>query len=113
MIAGRQLGRYHDALGPVQLEEVSLSASFNQAFPPWAKDITAVEFELLPQLLDGLLVFLDGLLVEFCGFVQCSFEVLNLLIVEFLGLIKRGLEVSKLLSEPVQDVVTFPRISRP
>ena len=41
-----------------------LSGGFHQPFPPGTKDIAAVEFELAPQLIDGLLVFLDGLIVE-------------------------------------------------
>ena len=84
-----------DALDRVELEQVSLSGGFDQPFPPWAKDVAAVEFQLPAQLLDGLLVLLDGLIVELRGFIE------------------RGLEVLNLLSEPVQQVVTFARISRP
>jgi hypothetical protein len=47
------------------------------------------------QLFDCLLVILDGLIMEFRGLVQ------------------RGLEIFNLLSEPVQEVVTFARVSRP
>jgi hypothetical protein len=74
---------------------VSLSRGFDQSFPPWAKDEAAVELQLAAQLLDELLVLLDGLRMELCG------------------LIERGLEVFNLLSEPAQQVVTLARISRP
>ena len=84
-----------DALDRIELEEVPLSGGFHQPFPPWAEDIAAVELELPPQLFDGLFVFLDGLIVELGG------------------LIERGLEVLDLLGEPVQQVVTFARISGP
>ena len=79
----------------IELEQMSLSGGFHQPFPPWAKDVAAVEFQLPTQLFDDLFVLLDGLIVE------------------LRGLIERGLEVLNLLSEPVQQVVTFARISRP
>ena len=41
-----------------------LSGGFDQPFPPGAKDIAAVKFELATQLIDGLLVFLGRLVVE-------------------------------------------------
>ena len=74
---------------------MSLPGGFHQPFPPWAEDIAAVEFQLPAQFFDGLFVLLDGLIVELGG------------------LIERGLEVLNLLGEPVQQVVTFARISRP
>ena len=79
----------------VELEQMPLSGGFHQPFPPGTKDIAAVEFELATQLIDGLLVFLDGLVVE------------------LRRLIERGVEVLDLLSEPVQQVVTFARIGGP
>ena len=72
----------------VELEEMPLSGGFHQPLPPGTKDIAAVKFELATQLIDGLLVFLDGLIVE------------------HRRLIERGVEVLDLLSEPVQQVVT-------
>jgi hypothetical protein len=74
---------------------VSLSRGFHQSFPPWAEDVAAVEFQLPAQLLDGLFVFLDGLIVE------------------LRGLFERGLEILNLLSVPTQQVVTFTGVSRP
>jgi hypothetical protein len=56
---------------------------------------------------------LDGLIVDFRGFIERGFEVLNLLAVELRSLIERGLEVLNLLSEPAQQVVTLLRISGP
>jgi hypothetical protein len=72
-----------------------LSGGFHQPFPPGTEDITAVEIELSTQLIDRLLVFLDGLIVD------------------HRRLIERGVEVLDLLSEPVQQVVTFARIGGP
>jgi hypothetical protein len=79
----------------VELEEVPLSGSLDQAFAPRAKDIAAENLNLPAQLIDGLLVFFDGLIVELRNLIEC------------------GLEIFDLLSEPVQQVVTFARISRP
>jgi hypothetical protein len=73
---------------------VSLPWSFDQPFPSWAKDVAAVKLELAAQLLDELLMLLDGLCVELGG------------------LIERGLKVFDLLSELAQQVVTLLRISR-
>ena len=64
---------------------MSLSGSFHQPFPPWAKNVAAVELQLPAQFLEGLFVFLDSLIVELGGLVQ------------------RGLEVLNLLGEPVQE----------
>ena len=72
-----------------------LVGGIHQTFPPWAEDVTAVEFQLSPQLFDGLIVLLDGLVVELRSLVQCGLEVLNL------------------LGEPVQELVTFEGSSRP
>ena len=74
---------------------MSLSGGFDQPFPPWAKDEAAVEIELLTQFLNRLFVVLDDLIVDFRGFIERGFEVLNL------------------LSEPTQQVVALLRISRP
>jgi hypothetical protein len=91
-----RLAGQNDALaGFVELEEMPLSGGFHQPFPTRSEHIAAVEFDFLTQLIDRLLVFLDGLIVE------------------LRGLIERGLEILDLLGEPVQEVVTFARISRP
>ena len=74
---------------------MSLVGGIHQTFPPWAEDVTAVEFQLSPQLFDSLIVLLDGLVVELRSLVQCGLEVLNL------------------LGEPVQELVTFEGSSRP
>jgi hypothetical protein len=94
--AGWRLGRQGETLtGFVELEQVPLSGGFHQPFPPWTEDIAAVEFDLPTQLFDSLLVFLDGLIVE------------------FRRLIERGLEILDLVGKPLQQVVTFASISRP
>ncbi len=72
-----------------------LSGGFHQPLSPWTKDIAAVEFDLPTQLIDRLLLFLDGLIVK------------------LRGLIERGLEVLDLLIEPAQQVVTFARVGGP
>jgi hypothetical protein len=74
---------------------VSLSGCFHQPFPPWAKNVAAVKLQFLPQLFDDLFEALDGLTME------------------LRRLVERGLEVLNLLSEPVQELMTFARISRP
>jgi hypothetical protein len=74
---------------------VSLPRSFHQSFPPWSEDVAAVKLQLSLQLVDGLFVFLDGLIVELCRLIERSLEVLNL------------------LREPLQQTVTFEGISRP
>ena len=79
-----------------------LSGGFHQPFPPRAKDIAAVEIELVAQFVDRLLVFLDGLVVELRGLIECSAKI-----------VEGGLEVLDLLSEPAQQVVTLVRISGP
>jgi hypothetical protein len=90
-----QFGQFNSAFDYFQLEEVSLAGGFDQPFSPRAKDVAAVELQLLTQFLDGLLVFLEGLIVD------------------LRGLIKRGLEVFDLLSEPAQQVVTLAGIGGP
>lgn len=77
---------------------MSLSWGFDQSFPPWAKDETAVELQLAAQLLDELLVLLDGLRMALCGLIDRGLKVLNLLSMEFRGLIECGLEIVNLLS---------------
>ena len=74
---------------------MSLSRGFHQPFPPWTKDVAAIELQLVAQLLDELLMLLDGLIVKLAGFIE------------------RGLEVLDLLSKLAQQVVTQLRISRP
>jgi hypothetical protein len=95
-ITSGRLGRQDQTLsGFVELEEMPLPGGFHQPFPPWTKDIAAVEFDLPTQLIDGLLVFLDGLIVELRGFFE------------------RGLEVLDLLSQLAQQVVTVALIGGP
>jgi hypothetical protein len=74
---------------------VPLSEGLDQAFSPRAKDVAAEQLDLATQLINGLFVFLGSLIVKLRGLIEC------------------GLEVLDLLSEPVQQVVTFTRISRP
>ena len=57
------------------LEEMTLSRSFLQPFPPRAEDVAAVEIELPAQFVDRLLVFLDGLVVELAGLIEGGSEV--------------------------------------
>ena len=58
---------------------MSLARGLDQPFPPWAKDVAAVKFQLPPQLFECLFVFLDGLLVELRGLVQRGLKILDLL----------------------------------
>jgi hypothetical protein len=81
---------------------MALSGGFHQPFPPGTKNIAAVEFELATQLINRLLVFLDGLVVELGRLIERGAEILG-----------RGLEALDLLSEPVQQVVTFASIGGP
>lgn len=95
-IVGRRLGRWcSDTLDHIQLEEMSLFGGINEAFPPRAKNEAAVELQLMVQLSDDSFVLLHGLIVE------------------LRGLIERGLEILDLVSEPVEQVVTFTEVSRP
>jgi hypothetical protein len=113
VLVRRWFGRHGNALDDIEIEQVSLSRGFHQPFPPWAKDVAAVELELAAQLLDELLMLLDGLIVELAGFIERGLKILDLLTMELRGLIERRLEVFDLPSEPAQQVVTLLRISRP
>src|SRR5262249_9637448 len=77
------------------LEEMPLPGGFDQPLPPRPEDIATVELQLPAQFLDGLPVFVDGLLVDLSS------------------LIERGPEVLDLLVEPVEQVVTVTRIGGP
>jgi hypothetical protein len=92
---------------------VSLPGGFNQSLTPWAKDVAPVELQLPSQFLDDLFVLLDGLIMEFGSFFKRGLEVLNLLTVKLRRLIERSVEILNLLSEPLQEGVTFARISGP
>jgi hypothetical protein len=74
---------------------VTLARRLDQPFPPRAKDVATKKLDFSTQFIDGLLVFLGGLIVN------------------SRGLVEGGLEVLDLLSQPVQQVVTRERISRP
>jgi hypothetical protein len=74
----------------VELEQMPLSGGFHQPFPAGTEDIAAVEIELSTQLIDRLLVFLDGLVVQLGRLIERGAEVLSC-----------GLEVLDLLGEPV------------
>ena len=65
------------------------------------------------QLLDELLMLLDSLGVELCGFLECNLKIFDPLITELCELSERGLKIVNLLSKPAQQVVTLARISRP
>ena len=92
---------------------MSLSRGFHQSFPPWAKNIAAVEAQLSAQLFNELLMLLDGLSVELAGLIERGLKILDLLVTELRGLVEREFEVFQLLSELVEQVVTLARISRP
>jgi len=72
-----------------------LSRGLDDALTPGTKYIAAPKLDLVAQLVDGLLVFYERLIVELGG------------------LFERGLEVFNLLGEPAQELVTLARISRP
>ena len=76
---------------------MSLARSLDQPFPPWAKDVAAEKLDLPAQVIDDLLVFLGGLIVELRGLVERGLEVLDMLRVR----------------DPVQQVVTLAWIGRP
>jgi hypothetical protein len=82
-------------LALVEFKEVPLSGSLDQAFTPRAKDIAAQKINLSVQLVNGLIVFCDGLVVELRRLIQ------------------RGSKVFHLLAEPVQQLVALVRIGRP
>jgi hypothetical protein len=92
---GWWLGQRGHTLVHVESEQMPLSGGFYQPFPSRAKNVAAVERYLPEQFLNRLFVLLHGLIVDFRGFIERGFEVLNL------------------LSEPTQQVVTLLRISRP
>ena len=72
-ITGRRRGRQGEArIGFVDLEQMPLPGGFHQPFPPRTEDIAAVEIDLPAQLVDRLLVFLDGLIVELGGLIECG-----------------------------------------
>ncbi len=70
-----------------------MSGGFHQPFPPRAENIAAVEIELVTQFVDRLLLFLDSLLVELTGLIECGPEIFGR--AEVFG---RGLEILDLLS---------------
>ena len=90
-----------------------MSGGFHQPFPPRTENIAAVEIELVTQLVDGLIAFLNGLVVELGGLFKCGLEILDLLGVKLGGLIEISLEIPDLLSELAQQVVAFAGISGP
>ncbi len=94
-IAGGGLGRQDRAWVRIKLKEVSLARRLDQPFPPWTKDVAAEQLDLPTQVIDDLLVFLGGLIMN------------------LRGLVERSLEVLDMLSEPVQQVVTLTWIGRP
>ena len=71
-----------------------MPGGLDQPLPPRAEDVAAVELELPPQFLDGVLVLSGGLIME------------------LRGLFERGPEVLDLLTEPVKQVVTVTRVGR-
>jgi hypothetical protein len=95
LIGGGRLGGEGDAGARVELEQVPLSGGLHHAFASRTKDVAAENLDLPVQFIDGLLVFVDGLIVELRSFIE------------------GGLEIFDLLDEPVQQVVTCARISRP
>ncbi len=70
--AGRRWGR-------IKLKEVSLARSLDQPFPPRAKDVPAEKLDLSTQIIDDLLVFLGGLIMNLRGLVERGLEVLDML----------------------------------
>jgi hypothetical protein len=82
-IPGEGLGRQGSAWGRIKLKEVSLARRLDQPFPPWTKDVPTEQLDLSTQIIDDLLVFLSGLVMNLSGLVE------------------RGLEVFNVLSEPV------------
>jgi hypothetical protein len=79
-----------------------LSRGIRHAFSPRAKEIAAKQLDLTAQLLDSLAVFFDRLIVKLRRLIERGSEVPKLLI-----------EILNLLRKPVQQTVTFARISRP
>ena len=71
--------RHRAAFIYVEIEQMCLSRSFHQPFPPRAEDIAAVELQLLAQLFDGSFVFLSGSVVELGSLIERGLKVLDLL----------------------------------
>ena len=113
MISGGWLRQFGDNVGFFKFKQVSLAGSIYQPLTPRAEDVATVEIELPPQLVDKLLMLLDGLIVQLRGFIKRGLEILYLLITELHGIVERELKVFQLLSKPAQQVVTLLRISRP
>ena len=101
-ITGRRRGRHDGKVDLFDLEEMPLAGGIHQPFPPRAEDIAAVEIELVTQFVDRLLLFLDSLVVELRGLIECGAVV-----------VEGGLEILDLLSELAQQVVAFARIGGP
>jgi hypothetical protein len=96
------LGRQGSAWGRIKLKEMSLARRLDQPFPPRTKNVAAEKLDLPTQVIDDLLVFLDSLLVEFGGLIECGAMV-----------VERGLKFGDLLSEVAQQVLALVRISGP
>jgi hypothetical protein len=94
-IATEGCRREECALKYIKLEEMSLARSLDIPLSPRTKEIATVDLDLSPQVVDDLLVFLGGLIVN------------------LRGLVERGLEILDLLSELLQQVVTLGWIGRP
>ena len=79
-----------------------LSGRLDQALPPRAEDVAAVELQLPLQFVDSLFMFLDGLFMEFRGLFEGGTGIAELLI-----------KIVDLPEQLAQQVVTLLRISRP
>ena len=86
-VTGRRRGRHDGEVDLFDLEEVPLAGGIRQPFPPRAENIAAVEIDLVTQVVDRLLLFLDSLLVELRGLIECGAVV-----------VEGGLEILDLLS---------------
>jgi hypothetical protein len=100
--SGLSFGEYRRNLGLEEVEEMSLTRSVYPAFASGAKEVAAEKPDLPTQLVDGLFVLVDRLIVKSGCLIECSSKVSQLLI-----------EILNLLSNPVQQAVTFLRNSRP
>ncbi len=74
--AVRQVPTRTDNSGDKVRDQV-LDRGFDQPPAPRAKDIATIKLQLPPQLFDGLLVFLGGLIVELGGFFERGPEILR------------------------------------
>jgi hypothetical protein len=101
-ITGRGRGRHDGKVDLFDREEMPLAGGVCVPFPPRSENIAAVEIELVTQVVDRLLLFLDSLLVELGGLFECG-----AVVVEY------GLEVRDLLSVTAQQIVAFAGISGP